>query len=101
MKQVIRMIGEYVEVTKPLAIQVVADEVADWVTATEDLEIGLDYIDKGDRYFIHEGELYTEQDDPETLLELAGYKVMWIDDLDDHDDYDKPYYDKTQMQWMM
>lgn len=77
MKQVIRMIGEYVEVTKPLAIQVIADEVADWITAKEYIEVGLMCVDEGDRYFIHEGELYTEQDDPETLLELAGYKVMW------------------------
>lgn len=98
MKKVIKMIGEYIEVTKPLAIQVVADEVADWIIATEDTE----YYNEGDRYFIHEGEIYTENDYEEDLLALAGYKVEWVDDLDECDDTgDKPYYDKTQMQWMM
>lgn len=101
MKKVINIMGEYIEVTKQLAIQVVADEVAEWVTATEDVEIGLEYISKGDRFFFHEGELYTEADDVETLLELAGYKVEWRDDLDDYDTTDRGYYDAPNMQWMI
>ena len=101
MKKVIKVMGEYIEVTKKLAIQMIADYVADWITATEDLEIGLDYINKGDRYFIHDGELYTEEDDVETLLELAGYEVEYRDDLDEYDTTDEGYYDVANKQWMI
>ena len=97
MKKVVNIMGEYIEVTKPLAIQVVADEVADWVTVKMDM----DYFSEGDRYFIYDGELYTEDDDAETLLELAGYKVEWRDDLDDYDTADRGYYDAPNMQWMI
>ena len=101
MKKVIKMIDQYLEVTKTLAIQIIADEVADWITAKEDMEIGLEYVAKGDRYFFHEGELYTEADDVETLLGLAGYEVEWRDDLDDYDTADRGYYDAVNKQWMM
>lgn len=96
MKKVINIMGEYIEVTKQLAIQVIADEVADWVTVKMDM----DYFSEGDRYFIHDGELYTEDDDAETLLEIAGYKVEWRDDLEDYDTTDRGYYDAPNMQWM-
>lgn len=99
MKKVIKMIDQYIEVTKTLAIQVVADEVADWITAKEDMEIGLEYVSKGDRYFFHEGELYTEADDVETLLGLAGYEVEYMLD-DEYDTTDEGYYDVANMQWM-
>lgn len=99
MKKVIKMIDQYLEVTKSLAIQVVADEVADWIVAKEDMEIGLEYVAKGDRYFFHEGELYTEADDVETLLELAGYKVEYMLD-DEYDATDEAYYDVANMQWL-
>lgn len=98
MKTVIKMIDQYLEVTKTLAIQVVADEVADWIVAKEDMEIGLEYVAKGDRYFFHEGELYTEADDVETLLGLAGYNIEYMLD-DEYDTSDAPYYDATDRQW--
>lgn len=98
MKKVIKMIDQYLEVTKTLAIQVVADEVAEWITATEDVEIGMEYISKGDKFFFHEGELYTEADDVETLLGLAGYNIEYMLD-DEYDTSDAPYYDATDRQW--
>ena len=98
MKKVIKMIDQYLEVTKTLAMQVVADEVADWIVAKEDMEIGLEYVSKGDRYFFYEDELYTEADDVETLLELAGYNIEYMLD-DEYDTSDAPYYDATDRQW--
>ena len=100
-KKVVYIDGEYVEVSKSLAIQVIADEVADWVTVAEDTEIGLEFFGEGDSYFFYNGELYTENDDAETLLELAGYKVEYRDDLNDYDTSDIGYYDIANMQWMI
>lgn len=98
MKKVIKMIDQYLEVTKTLAMQIIADEVADWIVAKKDMEIGLEYVSKGDRYFFHEGELYTEADDVETLLGLAGYNIEYMLD-DEYDTSDAPYYDATDRQW--
>lgn len=96
-KKVVYLDGEYVEVSKSLAIQVIADEVADWVTVRMDME----HFSEGDSYFIHDGVLYTEEDNEETLLGLAGYKVEYRDDLDKYDTSDIGYYDIANKQWMI
>lgn len=99
MKKVVKIDNNVFEVTKEFAVEVVEEQLADWIVAHADFSYGSNDVSKGERYVIlADGSFYHEDDDPSDLVELAGFKVEL---LEESGEGSEPYYDKEEMQWMV